>query len=325
MTQKLTIPKRILFSSVCTLGFVGVLVLSGEIGLRLSPAQLPVQVFRASEQLEIHATPWGPYWMDSRDDRFRIGCPDESAPIVLLQGSSILYGSTTESEDSFSVYVQQELEALRGHPVCVLNQATPGSTFSSQYAGAQSLSDARRPAITLWEIWHNTPHHFVEVGSAVYNFGLLSTEDVPDPWGIGDAGRWLLAWSRSYEFLLLYDYKRPALKVDKWSVFLETGFPRMTDWADARDSTLLLASFPSANRPFAEQLSSEHSPYRRVRQRARDEDIAMLDVTGVLEDRRDVYFADSCCHYTVEGTRAVSRILARFIHEQWPGNGTSRP
>ena len=129
--------------------------------------------------------------------------------------------------------------------------------------------------------------------------------------------------SRFYEFLLVYGYQSPIyLASEKWKHFTQKGYPKMKYWAQQKNTTLLLASFPSADRPFVEQLVNNKLSYGVLEEQTKVDKIPMLSVTAILEDKRELYFSDSCCHYSIEGTKVVSKHLATFIHEHWPTENT---
>ena len=316
--SQISISKKILYACAILVTFCCILVALSEFYLRKFPPKYPVQVFRQGKNLSISATESGVFWHNPNAIRFKTGCRNIKDPIVLLQGSSILYGSATDAEEAFGFWIAEELKNLRGHSVCVLNQAIPGFTFSSQYAFAQTLSPTIKPTITLWELWHNTPHQFIKIGSAVYNFGSQDPHYVPDPFFLGTLNKRLLTYSRSYEFLVFHDYKAQNTEINKWNYFVEHGFPKMQAWARQRETKLMLASFPSANQPFSKQIIDHSNSYGIIAQHLRDSDVPLLDITSVLEDKRDQLFADSCCHYNALGTRTVSKVIAQFIHQHWP-------
>lgn len=268
----------------------------------------PFQMVSASSNVSLYENEFGHYWI-SRENKSRLylGCPNTNAKTkIAILGSSILYGSNTEPEDSFGPKIYEYLEK-NGQEVCIINYAHPAGNFQTQLASFQDIED--NFDIIIWELWQNSPSHFWRFGNNLLNFGPAQNKLVPpDPFALGELNQALLTHSLLYRYYFSQQLP-PSRRVDIiWREFAEKSIPLMQKEAQKHNSTLLLISFPAAENFEAQFLKNKNS-YGYFQQLAEDNAIPYFDLTTRLSEPHMQYFADKCCHYNEFGTVEVSQII----------------
>jgi len=304
--------KTALFGVLAALIGLTLILGVGELIIRKNQPEYNFQVFRESSKLTIQETEHGLSWIP-HENRVWGGCEGKSGTLtLLLEGSSILYSSTTSSEEGFSVELRNQLKDHGQKNPCIINQAVPGFTFANQHAVINGLDKAIEADYLIWEIWANSPNTFVKVGTSVFNFGSDDAGFVPDPFGLKSLNTVLMGTSRLYEWMALSNYKKPYSRShrDKWAEFSADALNKMTQAAENRKAKLILVFFPNARQPFAEQREREKSSYGKLAKAAQEKGIPTLFLSEKLnEEQRKDYFADQCCHYTASGVKEVSKII----------------
>lgn len=309
--------KKILLLFGSTLLTLTLIVVIGEIYIRNNPIAYRIQIFRESQGIDIKVDSFGISW-STNEERTWSGCPDDKkgAPTILLAGSSILYGSTTPKEESFSIVMQRLVNTRQDKKSCIINQAIPGFTFQTQLAAAKRLDPAVQADYLIWEIWANGPNHFVAIGDSVYNFGSQDEDFIPDPYGLGSLNTKLIALSRLYERMVIASYKPPPVVLQEriWQDFTAEALPEIVEIANQRNAQPMLVFFPNAHQPFPEQVKDEQFNYQILAKEAEKQNIPTLFLSQTLqEEQRSKYFADQCCHFSTWGVEQVSQVIIDWI------------
>ncbi|MCB9766332.1 MAG: hypothetical protein H6739_41540 [Alphaproteobacteria bacterium] len=312
--------KRLAFAlAAIVLGTLAAVAI-GEAWARLAQPPLRAQVMRPAEWLTVRAIDGVPVWRSAHGSAARENADCQGDARVVLLGSSILYGSGLQPEESPGVQLQAALRA-RGVDACVHNHAQPGFTFQTQAAVASEVLPALRPQLVLWEIWENSPTTFAMAGDTAYNLHGLRVGSDGLPWlGGVPAGlnTWLLPRSRLYELLALdlAPETRPNM-AKQWQDFavgaLRAGVTRVRA-AGARPAFVLA---PRLERPFAEQVAAPSPVYDPAVDLAERDGVPWTRLETLLADQSvEALRQDSCCHYNPAGAEAVGERLAGWIVEQ---------
>ena len=112
---------------------------------------------------------------------------------------------------------------------------------------------------------------------------------------------------------------------DLWTSFAPTFVAGAMEQAERRGAQLLVASFPSLDRPFSEQLQWNREMYGPVLEALAAEGVPIIEMDRALlpHDPVDVR-ADTCCHYNPAGVQIVSQLLAGPIAESLRAGSASR-
>lgn len=309
--------RRALFGVATALGGTILALLGAELLVRMVEPRLPVQQIGANHPIKISGEGEDLYWRSSKgQNRQWDGCPEgSSGPRVLVQGSSILYGSSLEPHEASGPRIREAL-AARGLPdACVQVHAEPGSTFFTQRAELRS-AQATPVDLLIWELWQNSPHPFTRLGEVAYNFGQMAVgpDGVPDPFDLGPLARPMLDHSRLYGWVALNRAPRRSGGEPthvEWARFAPTFVAGARVEAERRGARLVVASFPALGEPFAAQLESNARTYSPVLDALRAEGATVVEMDRALMDHDPADIrADTCCHYNATGMVVVSDILA---------------
>jgi hypothetical protein len=313
--------RKAAFAGIALLGGLGLALLGVELGVREVDPLIRVQRVRTSEGVAFHGDGGDLYWRLTRPQQDRVldGCPAGAAgPRVLVQGSSILYGSRVAPEEAPGPGLRAALAARGVDEPCVVNFSLPASSYATQRA---LLADQPETAarVLLWELWQNSRNTFVRTGDVAWNFGPLELgpHGVPDPFGLGAAAPWLLARSQAYTWISLTRAPRRARGVpvqEIWAEFAPTFVDGALAEAERRGARLVVASFPGLSEPFSEQLDANARAYGPVLSLLRERGVPVVEMDRALIGQDPVALrADPCCHYNPDGVQVVSGILADAI------------
>jgi hypothetical protein len=309
--------RRALFAALTAVGGSVLAVAVAELSVRVIGPRLPVQEVGLHHAIDLNGDGEGIFWRSrSSQNRMEDGCPEgASGPRVLVQGSSILYGSSLEGPDASGPRLREALAARGLADACVRVHAEPASTFFTQRADLRD-ADATPTDLLIWELWHNSLHQYTRLGDVAYNFGQLAVgpDGVPDPFGLGPLARPLLQHSRLYGWMALNRAPRRiygAPVAEEWAEFAPTFVEGARNEAERRGATLVVASFPGLGRPFSEQFESNARTYSSVLDALRAEGVTVIEMDHALVEHDPVDIrADTCCHYNAAGMEVVSGILA---------------
>jgi hypothetical protein len=310
------------FASAAVIGGVIVGLVCAEMVARSANLSLPIQAVNESQSIALVGDRENLHWLTLRSehDRRFDGCSnEESRPRVVLQGSSILWGSGIAAEDSFGPRLQEALLAEGLSEVCVVNHAQPASTYSIQRA-ALATAEPIPGEILLWELWDNSPNPFVRIGDTAYNFGSMDvrSDGIPDPFGMGVLARPLLIQSRLYEWFALHRMVKETRprgdSQSRWNEFAPVFVGGALKEAERRGAQLVVVTFPSLDRPFAEQREHNAETYGPVLSVLRERGVPVIEMDRALvgHDHESVRH-DPCCHYNSDGAKVVSEILAERL------------
>lgn len=310
-------PRRAAFAATAALAGTLLALAAAELGVRGASPRLAVQSIGRSHPVTLIGEGDGLYWRSaSGQERTDAGCPSGAEGArVLLQGSSILYGSNVNADEAPGPRLRAALEGRGVTDACVVSHAEPASTFWTQRADLRAAPAA--PAdVLVWELWQNSPNTFLRVGDAAWNFGdvPVGPDGVPDPFGVGGLARVLLAHSHLYTWVVLRrappgPARRPTRMA--WGELAPVFVDAVRTEAGRRGAAPLVVSFPNLRQPFSEQLESNARSYGPVLDALRAAGIETLEMDrALLAHDPAAIRADTCCHYNPAGVDVVTGILA---------------
>jgi hypothetical protein len=309
-----------LFATIGVLLGIGAAFVAGEIAVRKQKPRPPVQVVRKNN---VRLADGVPVWEWSTDpDREPRACAEAHPERirVMFLGSSITHGFTIPVRDTFTVALEERLNALRPDPgFCVMNFAQPGFTSQQKLATGTVEIPRYRPAVVLWEGW-NEFGDFVLLGHDAYELRryLRRDDGFPGLFGVPDSlNRFLFLHSKLYEYLTL-KFGEQDPKADEMKAAKER-LERLLALTDSVGARLGIYLCPRLDRTFRESVESpmlnnlaaefaetHHVPHYWLAQELIDQDYLVLRI-------------DDCCHFSSEGHRALVPIFEKIVLEVLDG------
>lgn len=304
--------KRAIFSILSMLLGLGVALLAIELWANRQPIPRIQQVLMVGTQTEVvdGVALWRSVGTAEREN---FACEGEQRLMVL--GSSILFGSDLEPEESLGPLLESHRPGL-----CVHNLAQPGFTLQNQLTAAQKALSGplagRTPDVLLLEMWANSPNILRLVGQRAYNFGDLQVDEqgFPNPFGLPtSANRTLFGASAGYRFVVLSraPLRRRSSTVEEWRGFARGRLQEALALAAAHEMTLVVVYMPTLSQPFAESAAHPLASYGPARHAFAAVDAVQVDAAALLTDASyEALRLDPCCHYNAAG---MALLAARLV------------
>ncbi len=296
---------------VCAGLCAGLLV--AELAVRkLKPAPR-VQLVTAEGGLrDLDGTPvWGA--VHDREHRECVDAHPERVRIFFA-GSSITNGVQIDEPDVFTSLLERRLNELRPSPgFCVLNFAQAGFAFEQKYAVARVEVPRYRPALVFWEGWWEWGQYRVMGNAAVNVRGYrLRPDGYVGLFGVPDRLNHLL-----FDDSAFYRYAALAIgeggpEGDNLNLLVpEQVLEKVLALASSVGAKLALYPSPSLDRPFAESVDNIDRGYLDF---ARQRSVPLYPLARALvnEDYLKLRL-DPCCHFNVEGQRALARVFEPIV------------
>ncbi len=296
---------------IAIVGIVLVLV-AAELWVRWAKPKPPVQIVRKNN---LYAIDGVPVWVPSSDRKPRECAEAHPERIrIMFLGSSITHGFNIPALDTFNFALEQRLNELRPDPgFCVMNFAQPGYTSQQKLAIASVEVPRYRPALVMWEGW-NEFGNWSLIGNSAYELRqfVLRGDGYPGLRGVPDGlNHALFTSSRFYELLTLtFGEKTPA-----GSEFVDANarLTRLVALTNSVGARLGIFVCPPLDRPFREAQEPFFPPTLGL-DFARLHGIPYVVLAHELADQDYLVLrADSCCHFSSEGHRALVPIFLKFV------------
>ena len=235
---------------------------------------------------------------------------------VLLVGDSIFYGVRLESEDRLAPLLQAKLAGALDRPVCVVNVAQPGYTFSNQEVVLSETIDTWPTRIVVLELWFNSINQFALLDGNAYNFGNLTVDEwgFPNPGISSQLNRFLFEHLTSWRHIAVgYTEKAPRRSI-MWERFVTDKLEPLRQRLADQGIHLVLAYATALGTPFSEGRPKEDQTYAIAREWAAENQVPELLFAEVLAEESTAEIGiDSCCHLSGKGMRMVSDALAPIL------------
>ena len=274
---------------------------------------------------ELHGAPvWEQVGTSGRRD---LDCPQDGTRNVVLLGSSILYGVSLEQPETVSA----RLPALLGDGWCVSNWAQPAFSSQGKLAFAKEAIPSLRPEVVIWEVWTGDAGEYIRLGDTAYELASVSIDDEGYPavnWLPNAIHHTLFRRSRLWELGTLALKGRDNERYGKrWRDQVDEVLPELLSLTDQVGATLILAVFPSLDRPFIDSVNAydEVQGYLPIYAWAKRQGVPLYEVAREMaSESHEAVRLDPCCHYNARGHEALAPVLAGWIRastEQQPGPG----
>jgi len=293
----------------------------GEIAIRILNPTPRIQVIRSSHNLEFEVVDGVPVWRgDGTTGRENLSCLDSSPTHrVVVIGSSILFGSSLETEEVFSSSLPERLN--QAHPdrkTCFFNFAQPGFTFGSKWIRTQQAFEKLKPDLLIFEIWYNDINPFALLRDQAVNIGHLRVNEWnhPDLFGLPlSVNKWLL------EHSYLYHYASLALATDQdqtrnWRDFVLHELSKVVRLGKETGTPVLFVFAPNLNTSLASQADRTSKEYKVVESYLQDIKAEYMFLSRELrdDDIMDIRL-DECCHYNAAGMDRLTDVIMPYTEK----------
>ena len=324
MASRDAITRRLRYGLAVVLSTLVVTPLIAELLVRIKTPKPPTQMARlAGNRSQVVRVDAGVVLWHSREDGGRNRaietCRREHPdwPVLALVGSSILYSSGLNWEQSIGARLAEEVGQI-----CVLTLAQPGYHFEQAALELVRYVEDHRVDMVLLEIWATSPHRYTLIGDTAYDLSGLYTTDNGYPMAplVDPIHEPLFRWSRLYETWVLRQVPRSTQPSNAlWDQFLDRQLPTFLDGLPESTRVGGVVA-PFLDMPLDERFGPEGTIHGRYRQSLRARDwlaargypVVELGVALAGESVEEVRL-DTCCHYSAYGAERVADALAPMV------------